>query len=166
MRSCSRMLNWYSGLQDLLAIRAYIDLFLTRSWVRQSGGRRRSPRSVWRRPLYCARYWVLQSVSVIVHCTAVDVVRSTTRGTEYCRASPSSVTVQLSMSSALLRAVLSAAERLRHRSLYSGCCRLLYGAQSRFEARGNEYCGEGDVMGRYAVMHPCAGSVFFWTFCR
>jgi len=159
MRSCSRMFNWYSRLQDLLVIRAYRELFLTRSWVRQSGDRHRSLCSIWC-PLYGARFCVLQSVSVIGHCAAFDV-RSTARGSAYCRASPSSVTVQQLMSSSLRRAVLSTAERLRHRSLCSGCCPL-YGAQSR----GNEYCGEGDAIGRCAVMHPCAGSVFCWAFCR
>ena len=112
MPSCSRMLNWYTRLQVLLVIRTYRELFLTWNWVRQSGGRHRSLCSIWC-PLYGA-----QNSSVIGHCAAVDVVRSTAR------------------SPALT-----------------------------WDPR-NEYCGEGDVVGRYAVMHPCAGSVFCWASCR
>lgn len=119
-----------------LSTRYLENLLLTRHWVRQSGSRHRWLCSIWCRT-------------------------STARGSACCRASSSSVTVQQLMSS-LRRAVLSTAEQLRHRALCSGCCRPLYGAQSR----GNEYCGEGDVIGRYAVMRPCAGSVFCWTFCR
>jgi hypothetical protein len=57
--------------------------------------------------------------AVFGRCAAFDVVRSTARGSAYCRTVPSSVTVQQLMSSPQRRAVLSTAERLRHRSLCS-----------------------------------------------